>query len=328
MARPRAPIGWPAHPIIWPGRTCARCAAASTPRASRSSRSWRISAPRVAPSIWRSVSRSAPMPSSATARRCSPPGSRTVRAAFTTPSSPCWSGCSRSSCSRSAAVGQRLHRPGAAGDLSRRATPPGRVLAGNIVRGRTDTIRAVIWYSDLQGFTRLSDTLPRAEILALLNEYVEPVVEAVDRRRRRGAQVHGRRHPGDLRRPPAGRGVCGGSARLRAGRRRHRCRQRTAPWPERRGDQALHRPARGRGVLRQFRRPDAARLHRARPRRQRGRPDRRPVPLARPDRWSSPKPSPPAAATDGDRLVGLGRYALRGVGRPQMLWTLDANSPS
>jgi adenylate cyclase len=23
------------------------------------------------------------------------------------------------------------------------------------------------------------------------------------------------------------------------------------------------------------------------------------------------------------RLVGLGRYALRGVGRPQMLWTLD-----
>jgi adenylate cyclase len=23
------------------------------------------------------------------------------------------------------------------------------------------------------------------------------------------------------------------------------------------------------------------------------------------------------------RLVGLGRYALRGVGRPQMLWTID-----
>ena len=37
----------------------------------------------------------------------------------------------------------------------------GRVLAGNIVRGRTETIRAVIWYSDLQGFTRLTDTAPR-----------------------------------------------------------------------------------------------------------------------------------------------------------------------
>jgi adenylate cyclase len=32
------------------------------------------------------------------------------------------------------------------------------------------------------------------------------------------------------------------------------------------------------------------------------------------------------ASTSGalrDRLVGLGRFALRGVGRPQMLWTLD-----
>ena len=54
-----------------------------------------------------------------------------------------------------------------------------RVLGGNIVRGRTDTIRAVIWYSDLQGFTRLTDTLPRPEILILLNAYVEPVVEAI-----------------------------------------------------------------------------------------------------------------------------------------------------
>ena len=55
----------------------------------------------------------------------------------------------------------------------------GRVLAGNIVRGRTETIRAVIWYSDLQGFTRLADTLPAVEVLALLNEYVEPLVDAV-----------------------------------------------------------------------------------------------------------------------------------------------------
>ena len=31
---------------------------------------------------------------------------------------------------------------------------------------------------------------------------------------------------------------------------------------------------------------------------------------------------------DGNRLVGLGRYALRGVGRPQMLWTLDSTMPS
>ena len=29
-----------------------------------------------------------------------------------------------------------------------------------------------------------------------------------------------------------------------------------------------------------------------------------------------------------ERLVGLGRFALRGVGQPQMLWTLDGSSAS
>ena len=33
-----------------------------------------------------------------------------------------------------------------------------RVLAGNIVRGRAEPIRAVVWFSDLVGFTRISDT--------------------------------------------------------------------------------------------------------------------------------------------------------------------------
>ena len=30
---------------------------------------------------------------------------------------------------------------------------------------------AVIWYSDLEGFTCLADTLPRAKLLALPNDY-------------------------------------------------------------------------------------------------------------------------------------------------------------
>ena len=37
-----------------------------------------------------------------------------------------------------------------------------RVLAGNIVRGRAEPISAVIWFSDLVGFTRISDTRARA----------------------------------------------------------------------------------------------------------------------------------------------------------------------
>jgi adenylate cyclase len=55
-----------------------------------------------------------------------------------------------------------------------------RVLAGNIVRGRAEAIRAVVWFSDLIGFTRLSDTLSPAVLLALLNDYAEAQVEEIE----------------------------------------------------------------------------------------------------------------------------------------------------
>lgn len=46
-----------------------------------------------------------------------------------------------------------------------------RILAGDVKRGGGQTIEAVIWYCDLRGFTRLSDRLPRDEVIALLNDY-------------------------------------------------------------------------------------------------------------------------------------------------------------
>ena len=55
-----------------------------------------------------------------------------------------------------------------------------RILAGNIVRGRAEPIRAVVWLSDLVGFTRLSATLEPAAVLALLNDYAEAQVEAIE----------------------------------------------------------------------------------------------------------------------------------------------------
>src|SRR5437870_1700562 len=55
-----------------------------------------------------------------------------------------------------------------------------RVLAGNIVRGRAEPIRAVVWYSDLIGFTRISDTTSAANVLALLNDYAEAQVEEIE----------------------------------------------------------------------------------------------------------------------------------------------------
>ncbi|MFO1072155.1 MAG: adenylate/guanylate cyclase domain-containing protein [Geminicoccaceae bacterium] len=54
-----------------------------------------------------------------------------------------------------------------------------RVLDGAIARGLTETVRAVLWYSDLEGFTRIADTAPSDALLALLNDYAEAVVTSV-----------------------------------------------------------------------------------------------------------------------------------------------------
>ncbi len=55
-----------------------------------------------------------------------------------------------------------------------------RVLTGQIRRGSGETIRAVIWLSDLRGFTTLSDRLPRDALIALLNGYFDCVGGAID----------------------------------------------------------------------------------------------------------------------------------------------------
>jgi adenylate cyclase len=55
-----------------------------------------------------------------------------------------------------------------------------RVLAGNIVRGRAEPIRAVVWFSDLIGFTRISETASADTVLALLNDYAEVQVEQIE----------------------------------------------------------------------------------------------------------------------------------------------------
>ena len=71
-----------------------------------------------------------------------------------------------------------------------------RVLGGDIERGKAEMIHAVIWYSDLAGFTSLADRLAgagllqlftgHAEILGLLNDHAEIQVDAIEAR---GGQV-------------------------------------------------------------------------------------------------------------------------------------------
>ena len=54
-----------------------------------------------------------------------------------------------------------------------------RVLAGRIARGQVETIRAAIWFSDLEGFTALADTLPEDRLMALLNVYAGTVLDTI-----------------------------------------------------------------------------------------------------------------------------------------------------
>ncbi|WP_245477661.1 adenylate/guanylate cyclase domain-containing protein [Bradyrhizobium guangxiense] len=54
-----------------------------------------------------------------------------------------------------------------------------KVLEGAIKRGAGDSIRAVIWVSDLRNFTKMSDALAPAEMLVLLNAYFEAMASAV-----------------------------------------------------------------------------------------------------------------------------------------------------
>jgi adenylate cyclase len=55
----------------------------------------------------------------------------------------------------------------------------GRVLDGQIQRGSGETISAVIWLCDLRGFTNLSESLSRDDLLDLLNCYFGPMCDAV-----------------------------------------------------------------------------------------------------------------------------------------------------
>jgi len=56
-----------------------------------------------------------------------------------------------------------------------------RVLTGQIRRGSGETIRAVVWLSDLRGFTALSEHLPGADLVALLNAYFDCVGGAIEK---------------------------------------------------------------------------------------------------------------------------------------------------
>lgn len=54
-----------------------------------------------------------------------------------------------------------------------------RVLRGRMSRGVADKINAVLWYSDLRNFTAISDSVASDELIPLLDDYAEAVISAV-----------------------------------------------------------------------------------------------------------------------------------------------------
>lgn len=56
-----------------------------------------------------------------------------------------------------------------------------RILGGKIQRGESESLQAVLWFSDLRGFTTLSETVGTQEVLAVLNELFQCQVPAIER---------------------------------------------------------------------------------------------------------------------------------------------------
>ena len=57
--------------------------------------------------------------------------------------------------------------------------PGRRVMSGRIVRGVAEKIGAVLWESDLHGYTHISDTVAPEQIIPLLNDYADVAVSAI-----------------------------------------------------------------------------------------------------------------------------------------------------
>jgi adenylate cyclase len=55
-----------------------------------------------------------------------------------------------------------------------------RVIEGAIERSGHETIEAAIWHADLRGFTQFSETHPTAEVIAVLNDWLEEMVALIE----------------------------------------------------------------------------------------------------------------------------------------------------
>ena len=227
-----------------------RCAGASMPaKAPISSRSWPNSRPRAAPTNWARSSASASMATSASTRGVATSWATRDAGRFRRPRPR--PGLRDAAGLRTRLQGDRVRRGALAAETYLGATRPSASSRRHRPRPGRDP-STVLWYSDL-GFTRIADTR-RATSCWNSSTPMPTAWSARPRPRRRGAEVHGRRHPGGVRgarATPAG--APSTPQRQRAGDRRAEPRA-LGGGPA--GDQLHRRPARGRGPLGQYRQPD------------------------------------------------------------------------
>jgi adenylate cyclase len=196
-----------------------------------------------------------------------------------------------------------------------------RILRGEIERGRVNTMYKVLWFSDLRGFTRIADTLPREQLLELLNAYADCLVGVVHDHDGKALKFMG---DGILaafdgaERDACGRALDAAEAARSAMARLNRERS-AAGLPVTGFTLALHQGEVLYGNVGSRDRLDFTVIGPA------------VNELSRIQAMSRSLDQPilisaSFAAACGDqraRLVSVGRYALRGVGRPQELFTLD-----
>jgi adenylate cyclase len=200
-----------------------------------------------------------------------------------------------------------------------------RILRGEIERGQVETLPAVLWFSDLTGFTRIADTLPREQLLDLLNVYADCLVGVVHDHRGEVLKFMG---DGILAvfsgaRGDACRRALDAAEAARAAIARRNRERSAARLPVTAFTLALHEGEVLSGNVGSRERLDFTVIGPA------------VNELIRIQAMSRSLDQPVLvsasfAAACGDqqkRLVSLGRYALRGVGRPQELFTLDLAEP-
>jgi adenylate cyclase len=198
-----------------------------------------------------------------------------------------------------------------------------RVLSGRIRRGAAERINAVLWFSDLKSYTTIADAIAPEQVIPLLNDYAEIVISAVhegggDILKLIGDGVLAIFEATDP--TEACRSALRAEQRLRCGMQTLNQRRAAAGDPVTSAYLALHIGEVFFGNIGSEQRLDFTVVGPA------VNEVSRIAVMCRSAERSILVSSAFAAAlpaTERDKLVSVGRYALRGVGRAQELFTLD-----